>query len=53
MHKILLLTPFVPSNIGAGVNYTNLFIEDISKLNQVDIVLFKSKFSSFSFLAIW
>ena len=43
MHKILLLTPFVPSNIGAGVNYTNLFIEDISKLNQVDIVLFKSK----------
>lgn len=43
MSKILLITPFVPSNIGAGVNYTKLFIENISRLHNVDIVLFKSK----------
>lgn len=43
MRKILLITPFVPNNIGAGVNYTRLFIEDISKDCEVDIVLFKGK----------
>lgn len=43
MKKILIITPFVPSNIGAGVNYTRLFIEDLSKENEVDVVLFKSK----------
>lgn len=46
MPKILLLTPFVPSNIGAGVNYTRLFLEDISKNNEVDIVLFNTRDSS-------
>lgn len=43
MKKILLITPFVPNNIGAGVNYTRLFIEDISKDCEVNIVLFKGK----------
>lgn len=43
MSKILLLTPFVPSNIGAGVNYTRLFIEDISRENDIDIILFKTQ----------
>lgn len=43
MKKILIVTPFVPNNIGAGVNYTRLFIEDLSKENEVDIVLFRSK----------
>lgn len=41
MKHILLITPFVPSKIGAGVNYTRLFIEDISHENIVDVVLFK------------
>lgn len=42
MKRILLITPFVPSNIGAGVKYTMSFIEDISKSHKVDIVLFKN-----------
>ena len=46
MRKILLITPFVPSNIGAGVNYTKSFIEDISRDNEVNIVLFKGKYEN-------
>lgn len=41
MKHILLITSFVPSEIGAGVNYTRQLIEDLSKKNVVDIVLFK------------
>lgn len=41
--KILLITPFVPTNVGAGVNYTRQFICDLSMNHKVDIVLFRTK----------
>lgn len=47
MIKIFLITPFVPSTIGAGVNYTRQFIEDLSSENKVDIVLFKKPGESY------
>ena len=43
MSKVLLITPFVPTNIGAGVNYTRQFIEDLSIDHKIDVVLFKTE----------
>ena len=43
MKHILLITPFVPSQLGAGVNYSRQLIEELSKENLIDIVLFRSK----------
>lgn len=41
--SILLLTPFAPSNVGAGVNYTRLFIEDMAQTCNIDIIYFRNK----------
>lgn len=38
MKKILFITPFTPSNVGAGVKYTKNLIEDLSKTNQIDLM---------------
>ena len=43
MRKILYLTPFVPSNIGAGVNYSKLLIDELSKEYHIDLITYKAK----------
>lgn len=39
--RILIITPFVPSNKGAGQNYTLRMIEDLSEEYLVDLIYFK------------
>lgn len=41
--RILFLTAFPPSNIGAGVNYTRQLLDDLSKNNEIHIIYVKGK----------
>ena len=39
--KILFLTPYVPSKVGAVENFTRLLLEDLSRNNVVDLIYYK------------
>lgn len=40
MKKILFITPFAPSNIGAAMKFTKKTIETLAEIHQVDLVYF-------------
>jgi hypothetical protein len=40
MKKILFLTPFEPSQNTGGQNFTRMLLNDLSRFNQIDIVMF-------------
>lgn len=42
MKKILFITPFPPSNIGAGVNYTRQLLDDMADKFKVDLIYFRN-----------
>lgn len=42
MKKILFITAFPPSNIGAGVNYTRQLLNELSSFINVDLIYFYS-----------
>jgi glycosyltransferase involved in cell wall biosynthesis len=41
MRRILVVTAFVPSRIGAGENFTRQMINDLSAFNHIDLIYFK------------
>ncbi len=41
MKKILFITPFVPSNRGAGVHYTKQLLDTLSKDFKIDLVYYR------------
>lgn len=43
MKRILFITPFTPSTLGAGVNYTRQLLEDLSNYFKIDLVYFRNK----------
>lgn len=47
MKKILFITPFPPSTLGAGVNYTRQLLEELSQSFKIDLIYFRSKEDSF------
>lgn len=42
MKKILFITPFMPSNIGAGVNYTRQLLDELSINCKVDLIYYNT-----------
>lgn len=40
--KILFVTPFAPSNIGAAMKFTKAIIENLAQNNSIDVVYFKN-----------
>lgn len=45
MKKILFITAFVPSHIGAGENISRQLINDLAVSNKVDLIFFKYRFN--------
>lgn len=43
MKKILFITPFEPSQRTGGQNFTRLLLDDLSKSNKIDVVMFLNK----------
>ena len=43
MKEILFITPFPPSTLGAGVNYTRQLLEELSMSFKIDLIYFKAK----------
>lgn len=43
MKRILFITPFPPSTIGAGVNYTRQLLEELSISFKIDLIYFKTQ----------
>lgn len=45
MKKILFITAFVPSRIGAGENTSRQLINDLAKHNKIDLIFFKYQYN--------
>ena len=45
--KILFLTPYVPSSRAGGEKFTQLLLNRLSKIHQIDLVYFKYDFDAF------
>ena len=43
MVRILLITPYAPSNIGAAMKFTKRTIEQLSSFCSVDVIYFRAE----------